>query len=159
MGSGELLLEIFGLRVALPVSLDQGRQPVLPVPELYRQLFDARVALRDLLLEVLLRVVVAQLVALRDSRFEVAANVFELPLQLIASVNLPLGIAQGWLQPRMASPTTTPRYSRMLRPSTEGVVVTIMVLSPQGFILSLSSGPALSGQRDFRKFPKRSSHR
>ena len=78
------LLEIFGLRVALPVSLDQGRQPVLPVPELYRQLFDARVALRDLLLEVLLRVVVAQLVALRDSRFEVAANVFELPLQLIA---------------------------------------------------------------------------
>ena len=30
-----------------------------------------------------------------------------LPLQAIAMVNLPLGIAQGWLQPRMASPRPT----------------------------------------------------
>ncbi len=30
-----------------------------------------------------------------------------LPLQLLAMVNLPLGIAQGWLQPRIASPRPT----------------------------------------------------
>jgi YYY domain-containing protein len=30
-----------------------------------------------------------------------------IPLQLVALVNLPLGVAQGWLQPRMASPRPT----------------------------------------------------
>ncbi len=30
-----------------------------------------------------------------------------LPLQMVALVNLPLGIAQGWLQPRMSSPRPT----------------------------------------------------
>jgi YYY domain-containing protein len=32
---------------------------------------------------------------------------FWLPLQVVASINLPLGIAQGWLQPRMSSPRPT----------------------------------------------------
>ena len=58
-----------------------------------------------------------------------------LPLQLVASVNLPLGVAQGWLQPRMSSP----------RPSLDGQAF-LAEEDPETWFLSRALQAATPGE-------------
>jgi hypothetical protein len=70
-----------------------------------------------------------------------------LPLQAVAMVNLPLGVAQGWLQPRVASPWPTLDGQAFLRqqdPATWFLVRALQGSARPGETVAESAGPYYS---------------
>ena len=69
------------------------------------------------------------------------------PLQLVAAVNLPLGIAQGWRQPRIASPRPSLDGQAFLAksdPQTWFLVRTLQGAAAPGEVVAESAGPYYS---------------
>lgn len=80
----------------------------------------------------------------RGSRRTLLAAVW-LPLQVVALVNLPLGIAQGVAQPRMASPRPTLDGQAFLRtrfPDTWFVVRVLQGVASPGDVVAEAAGPS-----------------
>jgi len=68
-----------------------------------------------------------------------------LPLQVVAAVNLPLGIAQGWLQPRISSPRPSLDGQAFLAsrdPQTWFLVRALQGVARPGDVVAESAGPS-----------------
>ncbi len=88
----------------------------------------------------------AALLRCRGRRFGVAVAVWA-PLQLVALVNLPLGIAQGWVIPRIASPRPTLDGQAFLAtqdPQTWFLVRSLQGVARPGETVAEAAGPYYS---------------
>ncbi len=68
-----------------------------------------------------------------------------LPLQVLAAVNLPLGVAQGWLQPRISSPRPSLDGQAFLATrdrQTSFLVRTLQGMARPGDVVAESAGPS-----------------
>ncbi len=68
-----------------------------------------------------------------------------LPLQILAAVNLPLGVAQGWLQPRISSPRPTLDGQAFLATrdrQTSFLVRALQGMARPGDVVAESAGPS-----------------